>query len=290
MLRIIEKTKIWFTLSLAVILVGMIFLGIKGMNFGIDFTGGTVVTVNIGKDYNMQELRGIAEKHASDAVVRTAGENNVEIQSNQLDDAKIKALSDEIKTKYAIDNAAFSQNTKGETIGIEMARSSILALIVANILMVLYIRFRFKDFNFGLAAVAALIHDVLITLGVYAIFQIPVNSSFIAATLTIMGYSINDTIVIFDRIRENLNLMRGKSYQEIADTSITQTLRRSLNTGVTTLFTIIAVYIFVPPVRDLAFPLLFGIVVGSYSSIFIASPLWVLLKNAKKKRKNAIAA
>ncbi len=148
--------------------------------------------------------------------------------------------------------------------------------------MLIYVGMRF-EFRFGAAAILALVHDVLITLSVYAIFQIPVNSPFIAAILTIIGYSINDTIVIFDRIRENQKNMRRKSIEEVANISITQTMRRSINTSLTTLITIVCVYIFVPTVRDFSFPLIIGIATGTYSSIFIASPIWVLLKKKNKK-------
>lgn len=161
--------------------------------------------------------------------------------------------------------------------------------MIASVAMLIYIAIRF-EIRFGVAAVLALVHDILIMLSVYAILQIPVNSSFIAAILTIVGYSINDTIVIFDRIRENLRFMKKVSYTELADVSITQTMARSINTILTTLFTITAVYfIGVSAVKELALPLIIGIISGCYSSIFIASPIWVLWKNAEKRKKGAVA-
>ena len=150
--------------------------------------------------------------------------------------------------------------------------------------MLIYIAIRF-EFKFGVAALTALIHDILVTLSVYAIFNIPVNAPFIAAILTIIGYSINDTIVIFDRIRENSKTMRTAPTIEVADKSLTQTMSRSINTTLTTLITIIAVNVFVPAVRDFSFPLVIGIATGAYSSIFIASPTWVWLKNKASKKK-----
>ena len=155
--------------------------------------------------------------------------------------------------------------------------------------MLIYIAIRF-EFNFGVAALTALLHDVLITLAVYAIFNIPVNSSFIAAMLTIVGYSINDTIVVFDRIRENSHSMRRSTPAEIANVSINKTLARSINTSLTTLIIIGAVNIFVPTVREFSFPLLIGIAAGAYSSIFIASPIWVLLKKRNTKSKKVKTA
>ena len=150
--------------------------------------------------------------------------------------------------------------------------------------MLIYIAIRF-EFNFGIAAIVALVHDVLITLAFYAIFDIPVNSSFIAAMLTIIGYSINDTIVVFDRIREDRHNMRRNTSTEIANASINKTLSRSINTSLTTLIIIGAVNIFVPTVREFSLPLLIGIAAGAYSSIFIASPIWVLLQKRNKKNK-----
>ena len=156
-------------------------------------------------------------------------------------------------------------------------------------MMLIYIAIRF-EFNFGIAAITALVHDVLITLAFYAIFNISINNSFIAAMLTIVGYSINDTIVIFDRIRESSRSMRRSTPTEIANVSINKTLARSINTSLTTLIIIGAVNIFVPTVREFSFPLLIGIAAGAYSSIFIASPVWVLLQKRKIKNKKVKAA
>jgi preprotein translocase subunit SecF len=164
-----------------------------------------------------------------------------------------------------------------------------LALALATIAMLIYIGIRF-EFNFGVAAIIALLHDVLITLGVYALFKVPVDSAFIAAMLTVIGYSINDTIVVFDRIRENQKYMRRNNVTELANASITQTMTRSVNTVLTVMITITAVYIFVPSVRNFAFPLIIGIASGCYSSIFIASPIWVMLKKRTKRVRAGSAA
>ncbi|WP_163193954.1 protein translocase subunit SecF [Clostridium thermarum] len=293
MLKIIEKTKLWFGISLAIIAVGIVFLiANKGLNFGIDFKGGTVVTIEIGKAVNNEEVAALVRETAPDAVTRIVDETQVEIQSSKLDNAATQEIFSKIKTKYELqDEALLSENSIEGSIGSEMTRKAFTALAVATVCMLLYIRIRFKDVAFGLAAIIALIHDVLITLTLYAAFRIPVNSPFIAAMLTIIGYSINDTIVIFDRIRENLKTLRGKSITEIANISVTQTMSRSINTSSTTLFTIVAVQIFVPQVRDFSLPLIVGILTGAYSSIFIASPLWVMFKNfSKKRKKKAMAA
>lgn len=287
MLKIIERTKLWIGISLAVIVVGIGFLiANKGLNYGIDFKGGTVVTIEMGKAVNNEEVAALVKETAPDAVTRIVDETQVEIQSSKLDNAATQEIFGKIKDKYGLqDDALLSENSIEGSIGSEMTRKAFIALAVATVCMLLYIRIRFKDVAFGLAAIIALIHDVLITLTLYAVFRVPVNSPFIAAMLTIIGYSINDTIVIFDRIRENQKTLRGKSTAEIANISVTQTMSRSINTSLTTLFTIVAVQIFVPQVRDFSLPLIVGILAGAYSSIFIASPLWVMFRNFSKKRK-----
>ena len=210
-----------------------------------------------------------------------------EIKSTKLDETSTSELFDALKEKFSLeDKALVSQTLIGPTIGKELTRNAVIAVVVACIAMLIYIAIRF-EFKFGIAAILALVHDVLITLAVYAIFDIPVNNSFIAAMLTIVGYSINDTIVVFDRIRENSKKMRRSNPTEIANISINKTLARTINTSLTTLIIIGAVNIFVPTVREFSFPLLVGIAAGAYSSIFIASPIWVLLKERNKKVKTA---
>lgn len=283
MLKIIEKTKLWFSASLIVILIGMGFIATKGLNFGIDFKGGTQLVIEMGKDFQKPEVDEIIKKYDTSALTNKIENTKIEIKSNSLTDENSKKMLEELKQKYNLNEKSIeSQDYIGSSIGKESTNKAYIALLVAVAFMLIYVGMRF-EFRFGAAAILALVHDVLITLSVYAIFQIPVNSPFIAAILTIIGYSINDTIVIFDRIRENQKNMRRKSIEEVANISITQTMRRSINTSLTTLITIVCVYIFVPTVRDFSFPLIIGIATGTYSSIFIASPIWVLLKKKNKK-------
>lgn len=286
MLKIIEKTKLWFSISIIIILIGMTFLVTKGLNFGIDFNGGTIVTIEMGKDFNQKEKEEadkIIHKYDANATTYIANTTQLDIKSNSLTSDSINKIFSELKTKYKLENKSLiSQTNVGPSIGNELKTKSVKALLFATVAMLIYIGIRF-EIKFGIAAILALIHDILITLSVYAVFNIPVNSPFIAAILTIVGYSINDTIVIFDRIRENVKKMRGKDIAEIANISVNQTMSRSINTVLTTLFTIIAVYVFVPAIRDFTFPLIIGILSGAFSSIFIASPIWVILKKNKKK-------
>ena len=284
MTKIVEKSKIWFSISLIVIVVGLGFMLTKGLNFGINFKGGTKLVIDFGKEYNKPEVDEVVKAIVPDAVTKTVEDTQYEIKDRDLDETKTTELFDKLKETYSLeDTALLSQTQVGASVGRELTRNSIIALFVACIAMLIYLAIRFK-MDYGIAAVIALLHDVLITISVYAIFNIPVNTPFIAAILTVVGYSMNDTIVIFDRIRENTKTMRRATSAEIADKSISQTLGRSIKTTITTLFAIGAVNLFVPTVREFSFPLLIGITAGAYSSIFIASPIWVKLRDGNKHK------
>lgn len=288
MLKIIEKTWLWFTISAIIIVAGLFGLVKNGLDYGIDFKGGTVIKIEMHKDFDKAEIDKIIQKYDKDATsnkVIPEGKQTpeLEIKGKNLTGESIANMFKEIKDAYKLsDNDLISQEYQGASIGNELKQKATIALIIATVAMLIYIGIRF-EFNFGVAAILSLLHDVLVTLGVYALFQVPVDSAFIAAMLTVIGYSINDTIVVFDRIRENQKYSRKNNYTELANASITQTMTRSINTVLTVIITITAVYIFVPSVRNFAFPLIIGIGSGCYSSIFIASPIWVLLKNRKKK-------
>ena len=257
-------------------------------------TQGTIVElitdVIRGESCTQEKLDEIINKYDSSASCKIVNDTQYEIKSTVLDETTSSELLNEIEETFELDDTALvEQNQIGGAVGKELTRKSLIAAGVACIAMLVYIAIRFQ-LAFGVAAIIALLHDVLITLTVYLVFDINVNTPFIAAMLTIVGYSINDTIVVFDRIRENAKGMRRSSYTEIADKSINQTLSRSINTSLTTLIIIGAVNIFVPSVREFTFPLFIGIAVGAYSSIFIASPLWVLIKEKKNKHNTAKVA
>ncbi|MGL5575342.1 MAG: protein translocase subunit SecF [Sarcina sp.] len=282
MLKIVQKSKIWFSISFLLIIIGIGFMCTKGLNFGIDFKGGTQVVVQMNQGFNKVDADKVVTQYASNAVTNTVNGDQLEIKANGLDTAKVDEMVKTLTKDFNLKgDALVSENQIGPSVGKQLTRDSIIALILAIVAVLIYIIIRFET-NYGIAAIAALIHDILMTVSVYAIFQLPVNTPFIAAVLTIVGYSLNDTIVIFDRIRGNVKKMRGSSPVEIANKSITQTMTRSINTTLTTLVSIVAVYFFIPSVRDFAFPLIVGIVCGAYSSIFIASPIWCLLKKKKK--------
>lgn len=282
--KIIEKTKIWFAISLIVILIGIGSLATRGLEYGLDFKGGTATEISMGQEFQKTDVDSIINKYSTEYTSTVVNNTSVEIKSANLTSENIASIVSDIKAKYA-QSSLTSQEVIGATIGAETKAKAIQAVIIACVAMLIYIGVRF-EFNFGVAAIISLLHDVLVMLAVYAVLRIPVDSSFIAAILTVIGYSINDTIVVFDRIRENQRYIRGTDLAYLANASITQTLARSINTVMTVLITLAAVYAFVPAIRNFSLPLLIGIGTGCYSSIFIASPMWVILKNYNKKRKS----
>ena len=296
MLRVVEKTRIWFIISSIIIIIGMSsMIYHKGLNFGIDFRGGTVVKINMEKDFNKNDVDPLIQKYIKSNTYDTTKVGNKEldisVEIDKISDANVTKLFKDVEAKYKLkDSDLLSRETIGATIGSELIQKAIEALTVSIVLMLAFIAWRF-EFKFGIAAVIALFHDVLVTLSVYSILNLEVNTPFIAAILTIIGYSISDTIVIFDRIRENQKKMRDKELVEMTDTSISQTVVRSLCTVTTTMVTIACVHIFVPlpSIRDFTLPILVGIASGCYSSIFIASPIWVLLKKRSDKKRASLA-
>ncbi len=280
--------KIWFGISLALLAVGLIFLIINGgLNLGMDFVGGSSIHATIGKTFDVSEIREIMNEYDPEATITHAGQNKDQVivrTKLSFDNEKraeiIKAFSD----KYSIESNNISFETIGPTVGKELAMQSLIALLLAFTGIMVYVSFRF-EWRFGLASIAALIHDVAIMITAYAVFRIPVNGTFIAALLTIIGYSINATIVVFDKIRENIKSERSRKidYDSLVNLSLNQTLTRSINTSLTTLITIFALYFLgVPAIKDIAFPMIVGVVSGCYSSVLIASPLWVMLRRRFK--------
>lgn len=295
-LPIMKRSKLWVGISIAVILVGILFYFIHGgFNLGIDFAGGTQIYAQIGQPYDVDEVRGLIKEEGIDATVLRAGDTKEDAIVRLKDSPEIKEQQEKIVSvlseKYGLDGDKFSSEFVGSTIGSELYGKAILSLAIASILMLLYIWVRFELLS-GVAAVIALVHDVLIMTAAMVVFQVPVNSPYIAALLTIIGYSINDTIVVFDRIRENRKrFLRSMTREEIVDKSISETMVRSLNTSLTTLFAVAALYVIgVASIKEFTLPILVGIISGTYSSIFIASPIWVWWSNAHDRRRKAKAA
>ena len=283
MFNIIEKRAIFFIISAVVIIAGIAGFVINGgFNADIDFTGGTEIYVNLGTEFDEMAIRKSLEgvDGVTISSVQKAEDTTAIIKTTELNMDQKVAAQDAIKKAFekaeilSVDNVSAS-------IGKDLWNNAAMSIVIAAVLMLVYITFRFELLT-GISAVLALIHDMLVMLSVYAIFQIPVNTSFIAAILTILGYSINATIVVFDRIRENTRFSRKETFVEIANKSIWQTLARSINTSITTLITLVCLYILgVPSIKEFAFPLIVGVVCGCYSSVFLASQFWVLLKGKK---------
>ncbi len=284
--KIIEKKHIWFGISLTIIALGLVFMAMHGFNWGIDFTGGNMLHFDIHQTYELSEARNVLEKLDIDFEAKKAGDTGQELIIKTVDLSKEMQdeILDALKQKWPDTNLVRAE-TIDAIIGKELQKQAVIALIIANIGMLIYITFRF-EFNSALAAVLALLHDVLIVLSFYAIFYIPVDSTIIAVILTIVGYSINDTIVIFDRVRENLKNMRKVPFEEVANLSISQTITRSVNTSLTTLLTITALFLLGgETIKDFTLALIVGISAGTYSSIFIASPLWSMFRGKLKTAK-----
>lgn len=285
MLNVIKSKWICIGISLVIILAGVVSFFIQGFNLDIDFTGGTTITVNMeGKSFDIAD----AEKLISDTlgfkasnVQKADGDLliNISADGKALSPEQRESLFTAIKTKYTLSEANEpSFDSIDPTIGKELRQSAILSCVIALILMLVYITFRF-DLSSGIAAVLSLAHNVFVLLAVYTIFQLNINTTFIAAILTIVGYSINDTIVTFDRIREIGRKVRKTPFSVIANKGVNETVTRSIFTSVTTLLTIVVLYVIgVTSIKEFALPIIVGIIVGTYSSIFIASPIWVMFK------------
>ena len=286
------KKGIFFGLSLAVILAGFITMGVHKMNSGdalnysLEFKGGTATTVTFNESYTLEQINSdivpLIESTTGSAVqIQTVqGSNEVIFKTNSLDVDQRQALNQVFVDNFGVDESLITSETISSTISNEMKSDTILAVAVAIICMLIYIRFRFSDIRFGISSIACLLHDVLVVITFYALARVSVSNTFIACLLTIVGYSINATIVVFDRVRENMVVMTKKDeLQDVVNRSITQTLSRSLFTSLTTLVMVGALYIWgVTSIRDFALPLMVGIICGAYSSVCIAGALWYVLR------------
>lgn len=283
----IKHRKIYYTVSVVILVIGLAFGLVRGLNYGIDFTGGTMVQIDMGKEVAMEEVEAVLNDRGIEAEVVYAGENNEQIMIRTVDaieNDERSALIADLQQEFGFDDSdILAQELFGPTVGKELRNNAIKAVLLAAVGMLIYIRLRFKEWNFGASAILGVLHDVLIVLTFYAVFNVTVNNPFIAGILTVVGYSINDTIVIFDRIRENNQLMR-KDEEEIIDISINQTLSRSIMTTFTTLIVMVPMFIMTSAsMREFILPLMVGVAAGCLSSIFICSPLYYQFSQHKRK-------
>lgn len=288
-LHFIKHRKIFYIVTVAIMVVGLAFGVVRGLNYGIDFTGGTMIQVDMGKQVAVSDVEKSIEKYNLDPEIIYSGENNQEIVIRTMEalnsDERTEVL-DTLKADFEItDDDVIAQELFGPSVGKELRNNAILAILLSALCMLIYIRIRFSEWKFGGAALLGVLNDVLLVVAFYAIFHVQVNNPFIAGILTVVGYSINDTIVVFDRIRENLRYSRKGGTEELIDRSITQTLGRSLMTSFTTLIVMVPLMILTgEAVREFTLPLMVGVLAGACSSITICSPLYYEFSKRARKR------
>ncbi|HEY3182055.1 MAG TPA: protein translocase subunit SecF, partial [Gaiellaceae bacterium] len=280
-----RRRYLWFAISGTIVLIGLGSLALKGLNLGIDFKGGTQITFKTSQPVPLGSVRDQARKVGQgDAVIQgrgtTTGKDSYkefQIRTKHLTDKQQEDLTGDLKQAYG-QRIAIGVKNVSSSFGRQIARSAILAIVFSLFLIVLYITIRF-DFKFALPVIVALLHDIVITVGVYSLWGREVSTSTVAAVLTVLGYSIYDTIIIFDRIRENVHILRRASFATITNVSLWETIRRSLATTLITLLPVAALLLFGgDTLKDFAFALLVGVASGAYSSIFIAAPLLTIWK------------
>lgn len=275
----IKHRKIFYIVSVSIIVIGLLWSVIFGMNYGIDFTGGTTIQVDLGKQVAIEDVEKTLKDYELDPQIIYAGEGNTQVvikTIKSLDNAGRNEVINTLEQAYGItEDDVLASEQFGPSVGDELKMNALKAVIIASLGMLIYIIFRFKSWKYGLSAVAGVVHDVLMVIAFYAIFGFTVNNPFIAAILTLVGYSINDTIVIFDRIRENKALHTRDNSEVNIDRSINQTLNRTIMTSLTTLVVMVPLCIMVSSsIREFIIPLMVGVIVGCCSSIFICSPLY----------------
>lgn len=292
-INFLSKRFVFFGISVAVILIGFIVMGVNSsqigmpLNYSLDFVGGTSTTMTLNQDMSIEDIDAQIVPHVEDITgdgnvqtTKVAGSNQIIIKTRTLNVEERQQFAEMMANNFGVDKSSITAETISATISSEMQTDAVKAVLLSTVLMLLYIWFRFKDIRFGASSVIALVHDVLVVLAFYAVVRISVGNTFIACMLTIVGYSINATIVIFDRIRENLREMgRREDLQNLVNKSITQTLSRSIFTSLTTFFMVAALEVFgVSSIREFALPLMAGIICGTYSSICLTGAMWYVFR------------
>ena len=297
--RFLQKRKIFFAVSIILVLCAPIAMGVfkastgDALKYSLEFKGGTSTNVTFNENMDIKEIDAkvvpIVEEVTGDNNVqatKVVGTNQVIIKTITLDVKTREALNKALVDEFDVEEDLIATESISSTVSNEMRADAVKAVVIATILMLLYIWLRFKDIRFASSAVVALLHDVLVVLAFYAVARVSVGNTFIACMLTIVGYSINATIVIFDRIRENMAVSRKKAdLEELVNNSITQTLTRSIYTSLTTFIMVFLLFVLgVSSVREFALPLMVGIVCGGYSSVCITGALWYVMKTKIKKK------
>lgn len=288
MFSIVKNYKIFFSITIIFLLIGFGSIVTRGFNLGIDFTGGSIVDLTFENPVNVAQVRDVLKEHdMGNSIIQLENSdgkteaNSVLIRTGVVEDTELRATMNDLQSKlgnYQIQRV----EQVGATIGSELVQQAAMAIVLSWVLMIAYITFRF-EFKFAIAAIIALVIDVLVVLSYFSLFQMEMDSSFVAALLTVVGYSVNGTIVIFDRIRENLKIhRRSESLGEMVDNSIWQCMTRTIYTVATSLFAIVSIFLFGgETIHNFSFAMLVGFASGAYTSIFLAGPMWMFLKNKK---------
>ena len=289
----LKQRYICIIFSLVVIIGGITYGTITGYKFDIDFKGGTKIEVDLKQEFENNDISNIVKDSiGKEALIQkvSGGENVVAITTDAISEEQADIIVSSLKEKYTNMEEPSIRNVQ-PSYGKDLLESALLAVSVAIVIILLYITIRFKTLGFtaAITATLSLLHDALFIIAIYGIFKLPINTSFVAVVLTIIGYSINDTIIIYDRIRENKRkIVKNSDDKEIINKSISQTLTRTVYTSLTTIIVIVVVYIFAllnnqQVLKEFSLPLIIGILVGTYSSVFIASSLWYMLDNLVSK-------
>ena len=288
--EIIGKSRLWLGISIVLVLLSLGAIFTKGLNLGIDFTGGSLFEFKFEKAVTLEEINPVLDEIAKEVTQFSANSRIAQVDENGVLIIRTQALNEEEKVKTLEIMKKFGNyeilkaEKVGATVGKELLTGALWSLLLGSILIIAYISMRF-EFRFALGGIISLLHDIIIAIGVIALLGYEINSSFIAAILTILGYSINDTIVVYDRIRENMKRHKGLSLRENIDTSVNEVMTRSLNTSFTTLLAVVAVLIFGgDTLKSFMVTLLIGIGIGTYSSVFVASPVVYLLEGKMKNK------
>ncbi len=284
--NIVKRRYWWFAISLLIIIPGIISIIMQGLNLGIDYKGGTMLDVTFKNAVTQAAITETMKSVELEGIVQLSnGDTAALIRTEALEESKRSELLTALETKVGeYDRKGVKEDKVGPAMGQELTRNAIYALFIAMGMMIIYITFRFQ-FVFAIAGIIALFHDVLVVVGVFSLFQWEIDATFVAAILTVVGYSINDTVIIFDRIRENeAKMKRADSYGDMVDKSIWQTMRRSINTVVTVLIALFSIFILGgESTRMFSLAMLIGVFTGAYSSIFIASQILLEVKTHWKK-------
>lgn len=306
-LNVAKDKNRFFAVSIIIIAIGIVFYFINGLQLDIQFSGGTRILIETNEKIDINKADEMVEEAIGKTVTAqmletyNAGDNNKTIYMLRLDIAGNEALSDEerqnvidlITENFDVKESGNQEMLSVEAgIGRETLMNGLKAVLVASVLIILYVTWRFSalhGFSAAITALVALVHDILVVFSLYTVFKLPLNEVFISAILTIIGYSLNDTIIIYDRIRENSKLMRKSSLEEIVNTSILQSMTRTINTAVTTLLCVTTLYIFaainnIQSLMEFSLPLMVGFIAGVYSTVFIASPLWLMWRKSATRK------